>query len=84
MTLDTFSSNRYRRQLESRERGSRHFPNSVMSELLLAQRQLQKARSRYQAAFIHTKAYRGVPYEHVTNAKPVPHRLTYRGVSYSG
>ena len=55
-----------------------------MSELILAQRQLQKARSRYQAAFLHTKAYRGVPYEHVTNAKPVSHRLTYRGISYSG
>ena len=55
-----------------------------MSRLLLAQRQLQKARSRYRAAFLHTKAYRGVPYEHVTNAKAVAHRLTYQGVSYTG
>ena len=57
---------------------------SVMSELQLAQQQLQQAKRRHEAALLFAKAYRGVPYEHVTNGKPVGQvDLTYRGVRYN-
>jgi len=54
-----------------------------MSELQLAQLQLQKAQRRHEAALLSAKAYRGVPYERVTNGKPVTRNLIYRGVRYN-
>lgn len=55
-----------------------------MSELQLAQLQLQRAKARHEAALLSAKAYRGVPYEHVTNAKPVSHQeRVYRGIRYN-
>ena len=58
-----------------------------MSELQLAQQQLKRAKARYEAAALHAKAYRGVPYERVTNGKAVNQpgaapSFVYRGVRY--
>lgn len=42
----------------------------------------QKRRALLGAQYNSLKAYRGVPYEHVTNGKAIHGHLTYRGVSY--
>ena len=54
-----------------------------MSELQLAQQQLKRAKARYEAALVTTKAYRGVPYNRVTNGRPAAGPRTYRGVRYN-
>jgi len=46
------------------------------------QKKEQRRRALLGAQFNSLKAYRGVPYEHVTNGKPVHAQLTYRGSSY--
>lgn len=54
-----------------------------MSELQIAQQQLIRAKARYDAALVTLKAYRGVPYNRVTNGKPVAGPRTYRGIRYN-
>lgn len=54
-----------------------------MTILQHVQKAEQRRRARIQAQYSNLKAYRGVPYEHVTNGKPIHGSLTYRGVSYS-
>ena len=54
-----------------------------MTELQLIKKQTMKRRALFEAQFTNAKAYRGVPYEHVTNGKPVHGSLTYRGVAYT-
>lgn len=43
-----------------------------------------KRRALLGAQYNSLKAYRGVPYEHVTNAKPIHGARSYRGVRYEG
>ena len=54
-----------------------------MTILQHIQKQQLKRRALLEAQYNSLKAYRGVPYEHVTNGKAVHGNLTYRGVSYS-
>lgn len=54
-----------------------------MTILQLVQKAEQRRRARIEAQYTTLKAYRGVPYEHVTNGKPVRGSLTYRGVNYA-
>ena len=54
-----------------------------MTILQHIQKAEQKRRALLGAQYSSLKAYRGVPYEKVTNGKPVHGSLTYRGVSYS-
>lgn len=54
-----------------------------MSELQIAKVQLERAKRRHEAALLSAKAYRGVPYEHVTNGKPVNGKRVYRGIAYN-
>ena len=53
-----------------------------MTILQHLQKKEQKRRALLEAQYSNAKAYRGVPYSHVTNGKPVHGHLTYRGVSY--
>lgn len=43
----------------------------------------QKRRALLGAQYNNLKAYRGVPYQHVTNGKAVHGNLTYRGIRYT-
>ena len=56
---------------------------SIMTFLVRIQKAEQRRRARIQAQYSSLKAYRGVPYEHVTNGKPIHGSLTYRGVKYA-
>ena len=42
-----------------------------------------KRRALLGAQYSNAKAYRGVPYQHITNGKAVHGSLTYRGVTYN-
>lgn len=53
-----------------------------MTILQHVQKAEQRRRARIQAQYSNLKAYRGVPYEHVTNGKAIHGSLTYRGVAY--
>lgn len=53
-----------------------------MTLLQILQKKELKRLALLEAQYTNTKAYRGVPYEHVTNGKPVHAKLTYRGISY--
>ena len=54
-----------------------------MTILQHVQKKEQKRRALFEAQFTNAKAYRGVPYSQVVNAKAVHGNLTYRGVSYN-
>lgn len=54
-----------------------------MTILQHIQKKEQKRRALFEAQFTNAKAYRGVPYGQVVNAKAVHGNLTYRGVSYA-
>jgi len=54
-----------------------------MTALEIIKNKELKRRALLGAQYSSLKAYRGVPYEHVTNGKPVHGSLTYRGVSYT-
>ena len=54
-----------------------------MTILQHLQRKEQRRRALLGAQYSSLKAYRGVPYEHITNGKPIHGSLTYRGVSYT-
>ena len=54
-----------------------------MTILQHVQKKEQRRRALLGAQYSNTKAYRGVPYQHLTNGKPVHSRLTYRGVTYT-
>lgn len=54
-----------------------------MTLLQYVQKSEQKRRALLQAQYTSLKAYRGVPYQNIANAKAVHGNLTYRGVSYS-
>ena len=54
-----------------------------MTILQHIQKKEQRRRALLEARYTSAKAYRGVPYQHITNGKPVHSNLTYRGVSYA-
>jgi len=54
-----------------------------MTALDIIKRKELKRRALLGAQYSNAKAYRGVPYAHVTNGKAVHSSLTYRGVSYT-
>ena len=54
-----------------------------MTILQHVQKKEQRRRALLEAQYNSAKAYRGVPYQHITNGKPVHSRLTYRGVAYN-
>ena len=53
-----------------------------MTILQHVQKKEQKRRALFEAQFTDAKAYRGVPYSQVVDAKAVHGNLTYRDVSY--
>ena len=54
-----------------------------MTALELIQKKELKRRALLGAQYTSLKAYRGVPYQHITNGKAVHGNLTYRGVAYT-
>lgn len=54
-----------------------------MTILQHIQKKEQRRRALLEAQYSNAKAYRGVPYSHVTNGKAVHGSLTYRGVTYN-
>ena len=53
-----------------------------MTILQHVQKSEQRRRALIGAQYTSLKAYRGVPYKNIANAKAVHGNLTYRGVSY--
>jgi len=53
-----------------------------MTALEIIKKKELKRRALLGAQYSNAKAYRGVPYEHITNGKPVHCSMTYRGVNY--
>ena len=60
-----------------------HCGANPMTILQHVQKAEQKRRAIFGAQYTSNKAYRGVPYGKIVNARPVHKHLTYRGVDYN-